>query len=98
MVPEAREALLYPSGPYFGPTWTLLYALMSASLWLAEEHGEDDEAAKRTSRFFGAQLLLNVQWTYLFFGRRATGWAFVEVVVLLAAVSATALSVWRLNR
>jgi benzodiazapine receptor len=91
--PKLQKSSLNPLGWVFGPTWTLLYALMGASLWLAEERGGDDEAAKRTSRFlFGAQLLLNVLWTYVFFGRRAPGWAFVEILVLLAAVAATALS------
>jgi benzodiazapine receptor len=68
------------------------------SLWLAEERGEDG-AAKRTSRvFFGAQLLLNVLWTYVFFGRRAPGWAFVEVLVLLAAIAATVASFLKASR
>ena len=72
--PKLQKSSLNPPGWVFGPTWTLLYALMGASLWLAEERGGDDEAAKRTSRFlFGAQLLLNVLWTYVFFGRRAPG-------------------------
>ena len=72
---------------------------MGAPLWLAEERGGDDEAAKRTSRFlFGAQLLLNVLWTYVIFGRRAPGWAFVEILFLLAAVSAAALSFSKTSR
>ena len=85
--PELQKPSFNPPGWVFGPTWALLYALMGTSLWLAEERGEDG-AAKRTSRvFFGAQLLLNVLWTYVFFGRRAPGWAFVEVLVLLAAIA-----------
>jgi tryptophan-rich sensory protein len=64
----------------------------------AEERGEDG-AAKRASRaLFGAQLLLNVLWTYVFFGRRAPGWAFVEVVFLLAAIAATAVSFSKVSR
>ena len=97
--PKLQKPSLNPPAWVFGPTWTLLYALMGASLWLAEERGGDDETAKRTSRFlFGAQLLLNVLWTYVFFGRRAPGWAFVEILVLLAAVSASALSFSKTSR
>ncbi len=56
--PTLRKPSFTPPGSYFGPTWTLLYALMGASLWLAGERGEDG-AAKRASRaLFGAQLLL----------------------------------------
>ena len=99
MVPEDPEALLYPPGWVFGPTWTLLYALMGASLWLAEERGEVNDATKQTSRvLFGAQLSLNVLWTYVFFGRRAPGWALAEVAVLLVAIAATVASFSKVSR
>ena len=97
--PKLQKPSFNPPGWVFGSTWTLLYALMGASLWLAEERGEDGGGAKRTSRFlFGAQLVLNVLWTYVFFGRRAPGWAFVEVVVLLVAIAATVASFSKASR
>jgi benzodiazapine receptor len=90
--PKLHKPSFNPPDWVFGPTWTLLYALMGTSLWLVEERGEDG-AVKRTSRvFFGAQLLLNVLWTHVFFGRRSPGWAFVEVLVLLATIAATVAS------
>jgi translocator protein len=96
--PKLQKPSFNPPDWVFGPTWTLLYALMGTSLWLEEEWGEDG-AAKRTSRvFFGAQLLLNVLWTYVFFGRRAPGWAFVEVLVLLAAIASTVASFSKVSR
>jgi translocator protein len=42
--------------------------------------------------------LLNVLWTYVFFDRRAPGWAFVEVVSLLATIAATAVSFSKVSR
>ncbi len=35
--PTLRKPPFTPPGSYFGPTWTLLYALMGVSLWLAEK-------------------------------------------------------------
>src|ERR671921_2869420 len=97
--PTLRKPSFTPPGWVFGPTWTLLYALMGASLWLAEERGEDNDATKQTSRvLFGAQLFLNVLWTYVFFGRRAPGWALVEVAVLFVAIAATAASFSKVSR
>jgi translocator protein len=97
--PKIQKPSFTPPGLVFGPTWTLLYALMGASLWLAEERGEDNDATKQTSRvLFGAQLFLNVLWTYVFFGRRAPGWALVEVAVLLVAIAATAASFSKVSR
>jgi tryptophan-rich sensory protein len=68
-----RKPSFTPPGSYFGPTWTLLYALMGASLWMAEERGEDGATKGASRTLFGAQLLLNVLWTYVFFGRRRLG-------------------------
>ena len=97
--PKIQKPSFTPLGWVFGPTWTLLYALMGASLWLAEERGEDNDATKQTSRvLFGAQLFLNVLWTYAFFVRRAPGWALVEVAVLLVAIAATAASFSKVSR
>lgn len=96
--PKLQKPSFNPPGWVFGPTWTLLYALIGTSLWVAEERGEDG-AAKRTSRvFFGAQLLLNVLWTYVFFGRRSPGWTLVEVLVLLGAIAATVASFSKISR
>jgi benzodiazapine receptor len=90
--PKLYKPSFNPPDWVFGPTWTLLHALMGTALWLVEERGEDG-AAKRTSRvFFGTQLLLNVLWTHVFFRRRSPGWAFVEVLVLLATIAATVAS------
>ena len=96
--PTLRKPSFTPPGSYFGPTWTLLYALMGVSLWLAEKRGEDGAAKRATRAPFGAQLLLNALWTYVFFGRRAPGWASVEVVFLLAAIAATAMSFSKISR
>jgi translocator protein len=58
--PQLHKPSFNPPGWVFGPTWTLLYALMGTSLWLAEERGEDGAAKLNSRVFFGGQLLLNV--------------------------------------
>ena len=73
--PNIRKPSFTPPGSVFGPTWGLLYALMGASLWLAEEQGEDDTTMWASRGLFGAQLPLNVLWTYVCFGRRGGRWS-----------------------
>jgi translocator protein len=96
--PKLQKPPFNPPDWVFGPTWTLLYALMGTSLWLAEEQDEDGAAKWNSRVFFGSQLLLNVLWTYVFFGRRSPGWALVEVLVLLAAIAATVVSFSKVSR
>ena len=43
---------------------------------------------------FAVQLVLNVLWSCLFFGFRNPGLAFMEVLVLWAAIAATMMTFW----
>lgn len=52
----------------------------------------------RSKALFGIQLVLNVLWSYVFFGRRAPGWALVEILFLWAAIIATTLTFFRISR
>jgi benzodiazapine receptor len=54
--------------------------------------------ARDALALFAIQLLLNLAWTNLFFGFRQIGLALVEIVVLFAAIVATAISFWRRDR
>ncbi|MFB6259164.1 MAG: TspO/MBR family protein, partial [Thiohalorhabdaceae bacterium] len=48
--------------------------------------------------WFGIQLVLNLLWSVIFFGLRAPGWALAEIVLLIAAITATIRVFWGLDR
>ena len=79
--PDLEKPSFNPPGWIFGPVWTTLYAMMGIAFYLVSQRQESDEGPRRTAQvLFGAQLILNVLWSYVFFGRRALGWALVEIV------------------
>jgi translocator protein len=80
--------------------WTLLYAMIGLSLYLASQHSreEDDRVWQASRVLFGTQLALNVLWSYVFFGRRAPGWALVEIVFLWVAITATIVAFLKISR
>jgi tryptophan-rich sensory protein len=47
---------------------------------------------------FGAQLLLNVTWSWIFFGMHQPGWAFVEIVILWLAIVATTVAFFHCSK
>ena len=98
--PTLEKPSFTPPSWVFAPVWTVLYALMGLSLYLASERrSEEDENLWRASRaLFGIQLGLNVLWSYVFFGRRAPGWALVEISFLWVAIVATTLAFFRISR
>ena len=87
-----------PPNWVFAPAWTTLYVAMAVAAWLAFRaragRGEREEAM----RLFWVQLALNLSWSLVFFGARDPGWAFATILLLDAAVAATTLRFWRLDR
>jgi benzodiazapine receptor len=81
-----------PPNWVFGPVWTLLYLMMAVAASLA--WGRLGLTA-RPMQLFALQLILNVAWSGLFFGLRSPGGAFVEILVLWAAILATTVGFWR---
>ena len=97
--PKLEKPSFTPPSWVFGPAWTLLYALMGASLYVASRQQGENGSRVQTSRgLFGIQLVLNVLWSYVFFKRRSPGWAVIEIGFLWAAIVATTLSFWKLSK
>jgi translocator protein len=72
---------LNPPSWVFGPAWTVLYVLMAVAALLVWKKKKWNALA-----VFGIQLGLNLIWTPLFFGLHSPGWAFVDIVLLWAAI------------
>lgn len=81
----------------FGPVWTLLYFLMAIAGWLVWRRS-GIVGARGTWLLFVAQLLLNALWSGIFFALRSPGLAFVEILVLWAAIAGTIFACWRHSR
>lgn len=91
-IPTWYAALAKPSfNPpnwLFAPVWTALYVMMAVAAWLVWRRGAIGIAAPG---LFALQLGLNSAWSMLFFGLHRIDLALVDIVLLLAAIGATAL-------
>jgi tryptophan-rich sensory protein len=87
--PTLRKPWFNPPGWVFGPVWTVLYLLMGIALYLVWTGGRSPRGRRRVVAWWSAQLLLNLVWSFVFFGRRAIGPAFGEILVLWLAIAAT---------
>ncbi|HKJ77033.1 MAG TPA: TspO/MBR family protein [Gammaproteobacteria bacterium] len=85
-----------PPGWVFGPVWTALYALMGVAAWFVWRAG-GFRANRAALLVFLGQLALNALWSWLFFAWRLGGWAFADILALLAAVSITLVLFWRVR-
>lgn len=84
---ELTKPAWTPSGRVIGAVWNVLFGLMAVSVWLVWRR-RGLRGAPRALALFGAQLVLNLGWSVLFFGLRRPGWAFAELLLLLATIVA----------
>ncbi len=85
---QMRKPSWTPPNWAFGPVWTVLYIMIAIAGWLVWR-----EAGPGPAIFlWGAQLVLNAMWSWLFFGRRRMDLAFVDVVLLWLSVAAFAVA------
>lgn len=89
-----------PPGFIFGPVWTALYLLMGISLYLIWDESVSSNAKIRRLglKLFFAQLLLNILWSIIFFGRQNILGGLVVIVVLWVAILLTVINFQKLNR
>jgi len=87
-----------PPNAVFGPVWTLLYAMIGASLALVWHRAPSGPEKRLALTLFLIQMLLNLAWTPLFFGAQATGAALLAIVLLWVAILLTILKFKPLDR
>ncbi len=84
-----QKSWFNPPNWLFGPVWTLLYFLMSASLALVWNHGLHSKKIRRAVTFFFAQLALNFLWSFVFFGLHLPFVAFAVITALWMSILKT---------
>lgn len=85
-----------PPSWLFGPVWSVLYLLIGIAAWLVwREVGFS--GARTALLLFGAQLVLNALWSWIFFVWKQGGPAFAEVLLLWVLILATLIAFWRIR-
>jgi translocator protein len=85
-----------PPGPVFGRVWTVVYALIAASMLVVRSRGGDEQ--RPLFVLFGTNLALNLAWTLIFFRGRSPLAAGVEIVVLEGTTVALVIRAWPTSR
>ena len=86
-----------PPDSVFGPVWTTLYIMMAVAAWLVWISAERKSTVLPLA-LFATQLLLNVAWSWIFFGLHQPGWALAEIILLWLTIGATMLVFFRFSK
>jgi len=95
---ELRKPAWQPPDWLFGPAWTVIFALATASAvyaWRGAENRADRDWVIGLFTLYG---FLNVLWSLLFFALRRPDWALVEVALLWLSILMPIVLFWRFAR
>ncbi|HBU06729.1 MAG TPA: TspO protein [Candidatus Magasanikbacteria bacterium] len=89
-----------PPGWIFGPVWTLLFVLMGVALYLVWDNKGIFNKYKVdfVIKIFSLQIILNIVWSWLFFGAMSPLLALLEIIVLWVAILWNMVVFYRLNK
>ncbi|MBM3422643.1 MAG: tryptophan-rich sensory protein [Chlorobi bacterium] len=73
----------------FPPVWSLLFLMMSISLWLVLKKGTQDRKVTFAVVVFCVQLLLNMSWSAAFFGMQNPQVGMIVILLLWTAIVLT---------
>lgn len=82
----------------FGPVWTALYLLLGVAAFIIWQQGLDQLRVKRALMAFLLQLVLNVLWSFVFFGMESTLGGLILIIVLWGAILLTVILFFRQSR
>ncbi|MEM9280986.1 MAG: TspO/MBR family protein [Verrucomicrobiota bacterium] len=87
-----------PPNQVFGPTWTVLYAMIGASLAIFLHRVPSSPAKRLATVWFSVQMVLNLIWSPIFFGAHWMGIGLIVLVSLWIALLVTILKFFPLDR
>jgi benzodiazapine receptor len=93
-----RKPSWQPPDWLFGPAWTLIFALATASAVYAWRGAKDRAQREWVIGLFALNGFFNVLWSLLFFALRRPDWALVEVAFLWLSILVPMIVFWRFAR
>ena len=96
---QIKTPPLSPPGTLFPIVWTVLFVLMGIGAGMVyRRRNENPTNAQKGLRFFGAQLVINLLWSILFFNGRAYGPCIFVLCLLLTLVGIMSYCFGRVKR
>jgi len=86
-----------PPSWVFAPVWTVLYIMMGFSLYLILQSDLKKQEVQFGLILFIFQLMVNIGWSFFFFGLHSTFFGFLAIVLLWAVLLCTIIQVWRFS-
>jgi translocator protein len=87
-----------PPGWVIGVIWTILFTLMGISLFLVWREGLEKPDVKMALYIFAAQLVVNILWSWAFFGLQSPLAGLAVIAVLWVLILLTIVKFWPISK
>ena len=86
-----------PPNSIFPIVWTILYVMMAVAAWLVWRAPASPPQRRAALVLYFVQLVVNVVWSFAFFGAQSPLGGLVVIAILLVAIVATILAFRRIS-
>lgn len=93
-----QKPFFTPPGWVFAPMWITLFVLMGIALYLVWESGPSRREVQIAIDVFGVQFVLNVLWSFLFFGLKSPLLGLLDIIILWWLILATIVTFYRVRK
>lgn len=87
-----------PPNWIFAPVWTLLFTLMGVALFLIWKDGIKENPRQTAFWVFLVHLVVNILWSYVFFGLRNFSGGFLVIIVLWLMILYLVIKFWSIKK
>jgi len=94
---QLKKPSFVPPSWVFAPVWIILFFLMGVSVYLIWSRGVERKQVRIAPFIFSVQLILNILWSFFFFGLQSPLLGFIDIVLLWFAILATILSFYKIS-
>lgn len=96
--PTLNKPSFNPPNWLFAPVWTSLYIIIGIAAYLVWVKRDKIEHFPRTVALYLIQLILNLSWSFIFFYLHEIGFALAEIIMLLIAIIANAITFYKIDK
>ncbi len=87
-----------PPNFVFPVVWNVLFFMIALSLYFAWSSAKTRKIKKNLGFVFGANLFLNVLWSFLFFNLKNPVLAFVDLIAIWLTIWLMIFTTWKINK
>jgi translocator protein len=93
---ELIKPALNPPGWIFTPVWLTLYLMIAVAGWLVWKKVRSIK--NPVMILWGAQLVFNALWSWIFFGLERPGLAFADILIIFVLIAGFIRYAWPISR